>query len=113
MYQTERFYFEYIMLGLPKKHFSYLIRFKLKKKPTPTVYTSESHFVSKFLGLARFCCITSECPDGVLTETLKRHALAFEAKKCVLLYTGQFEKFIGRNRDILENFYLIKKAEDN
>ena len=113
MYQTESLYFEYIILGLPKKSFSFLMRMCLKKKLIPTVYAPSLPFFSKFFGLATFCRTSTKCADGVLEEALKRHALAFTSKKCVLLYTDEFEGFVNRKKETLEKFYLIKKAEDN
>ena len=113
MYQIESLYFEYIILGLPKKSFSFLMKLRLKKKLTPTVYAQSLPFLAKFLGLANFCRTDKKCADGVLEEALKRHALAFDSKKCVLLYTDEFEGFVSRKKETLEKFYLIKKAEVN
>ena len=113
MYRTEILYFEYVILGLPGKCFPFLVKFKLKGKPTPTVYTSKSHAFASFFRLAFFCLIPKNHVDAVLTEALTRHAIARDGKKHVLLYTDEFEEFISRNLETLEKFYLIERAEDN
>lgn len=110
MREIEKYYCDYIILGLPEKTFRYLLGFFAKTGIRPTVYSDRANFASKFLGLAKFCLSDFWGHDEIVFECLKRHARRKGAKKITLIIADpRFEFFIERNREKLERLFIIQE----
>ena len=109
MHEFEKYWNKYIILGYPT--FGALIKLALKKGTKPTVYGEKDFPICTLLGLAQFCRLGNLSTDSQICELLIRHAGAFPGKKLILIYTAAFTGFIGRNRDLLEKYFLISDME--
>ena len=110
--EVEKYFCEYIFLGLPEKPLRYFLKFRLKKGFVPTLYGEKLPFWVKFLELVDFTKAYGLERDGIALELLKRHAAFCGAKRITLIPSRTFEGFVTRNTEELERLFLIKKSED-
>ncbi len=110
MRQIEKYYCDYIILGLPERPFRYLWSFFAKTGIRPTVYTEKTNFASRLLVPAKFCVSDFSAHDGVLFECLKRHSRRNGARKLTLIIADpRFNGFIAHNREGLERLFIIQE----
>ena len=110
MREIEKYYFDYIILGLPKKPFRYLWGFFAQRGVRPTVYSEKTNWAAKLLGLAKFCVSDFYGHDGVIFECLKRHARRKGARRLTLIIADpRFKRFIEHNRESLERLFIIQE----
>lgn len=110
--ETEKYYCEYIFLGVPRNAFWYFLKFKVKKGFSPTLYTEKISITLQLAGLVKFIKATElEC-DRVALDILIRHAQFSKSKRITLVPSPDFDEFVKRNKEQLEALFLIKKAEE-
>jgi len=112
MREIEKYYFEYIVLGMPRRAFGFFLKFAFKKGMRPTLYADKIPIWLKVIGLARGCEVSAASDRTAFSDILTRHAVCFASKKLVLIYTPQFKKFIETNRGVLEKSFLICGSEE-
>ena len=108
----ERYYCEYVFLGLPKRPLASLSRFVVKKRLRPTLFCSHAPFIIKLLGVANVRERSCLERDGLAIEILLRHAHARGAKKTVLIPSEEFKPFTERNAAVLGRTFLLSDPED-
>ena len=112
MRELEKYYCEYIILGLPKKTFFFLLRLRLQKGGCPTLYTENIPLVLRIFKTARIIQISGMGNDRILLEALERHLNCLASKKAILIYSHRFSGFIKRNNEQLEKRFLIYDSEE-
>lgn len=110
MRELEKYYCDYIILGIPKRPFRYFISFFIKKGIRPTVYAQNANWPLKISRLAKFCISDSFLHDVIVLEVLERHASQKGNRKLSLIVKdARFGGFVRRNRQKLEKIFIIQE----
>ena len=110
--EFEKYYCDYIVLGIPDGKDSFFIKFFAKKQLRPTVYAEAILPLSRLLALAKFCRCYGLSNDGITNEILQRHSASLPSKKKILIYTAEFKDYVARNQTLLEKSFLIYSEEN-
>ena len=110
MRELEKYYCDYVILGIPKRPFRYFISFFIKKGIRPAVYAQSANWGLKMSGLAKFCISDSFLRDAIILDFLERHASQKRNRKLSLIVKdARFEGFVRQNRQKLEKLFVIQE----
>ena len=112
MREFEKYYCEYVILGIPFGADSFFIKFFAKKQLRPTVYAECAPMLSRFLNLAKFNRCVGMSDDGIVNGILERHAAALPSKKKILIYTEKFKNYVSKNKELLEKSFIIYSEDE-